>query len=120
MSLNRTVDKEHVSRKATIVVILLCWFMTIFEGYDIVVYGTVVPSLLHYKPWGLNPGQAGAIGSVIVAGMMLGALFVGPFADVFGRRATLIIDLFTFSISMFLCGLSPTPLVFSIFRFIGG
>jgi MFS transporter, AAHS family, benzoate transport protein len=120
MSLNRAIDKKPMFRKATIVVILLCWFMTIFEGYDIVVYGTVVPSLLHYKPWGLNPGQAGTIGSVIVAGMFLGALLVGPFADVFGRRTTMIIDLLVFSISMFLCGLSPTPLMFSIFRFIGG
>lgn len=106
--------------RATITVVLICWFMTIFEGYDIVVFGTVVPSLLHYKPWALNPAQTGAIGSVIVIGMAIGALFVGPLADLFGRRNTVIVDLIIFSVSLFLCGLAPTPLIFSIFRFIGG
>lgn len=120
MSINETIDKKQVFSRVTIMVILICWFMTIFEGYDIVVYGTVVPSLLHYKPWALNPAQAGAISSVIVVGMMLGALCVGPLADVFGRRTTVIINLIVFSISLFLCGIAPTPLVFSIFRFIGG
>jgi MFS transporter, AAHS family, benzoate transport protein len=120
MSINATVDKKPAFSRVTIMVILICWFMTIFEGYDIVVYGTVVPSLLHYKPWALNPAQVGAISSVIVVGMMLGALCVGPLADVFGRRTTVIINLIVFSISLFLCGLAPTPLVFSIFRFIGG
>jgi len=120
MSINETIDKKQAFSRVMLTVILICWFMTIFEGYDIVVYGTVVPSLLHYKPWVLNPAQAGAISSVIVVGMMLGALCVGPLADVFGRRTTVLINLIVFSISLFLCGLAPTPLVFSIFRFIGG
>jgi MFS transporter, AAHS family, benzoate transport protein len=111
---------RSTSNRASVTVVLICWFLTIFEGYDLVVYGTVVPSLLHYKPWTFNPAQAGAIGSVIVIGMIFGALFVGPLADLFGRRNTVIIDLIIFSLSLFLCGLAPTPLIFSIFRFIGG
>jgi AAHS family benzoate transporter-like MFS transporter len=120
MSVEGTNGNTQALRRVTMMVILICWFMTIFEGYDIVVYGTVVPSLLHYKPWAINPAQAGAISSVIVVGMMLGALFVGPLADIVGRRTAVIINLIVFSISLFLCGLAPNPLVFSIFRFIGG
>ena len=120
---NNTVASRNPQQtfgRATVTVVLICWFMTIFEGYDIVVYGTVVPSLLHYKLWSLNPAQAGAISSVIVVGMLFGALCVGPLADVFGRRNTMLLDLIIFSLSLFLCGLAPTPLLFSIFRFIGG
>jgi AAHS family benzoate transporter-like MFS transporter len=112
-------EKPRLSR-ATVIVVLICWFLTIFEGYDIVVYGTVAPALLQYKPWALNPAQVGLISSTIVFGMVFGALLVGPLADVFGRRNTVLADLLVFSISMFLCGLAPNPLVFSIFRFIGG
>src|SRR5579883_2051416 len=114
MSGNTVVSQnpQQASGRATIIVVLICWFMTIFEGYDIVVYGTVVPSLLHYKLWSLNPAQAGAISSVIVVGMLLGALCVGPLADVFGRRNTMLLDLLVFSLSLFLCGLAPTPFVF--------
>jgi AAHS family benzoate transporter-like MFS transporter len=120
---NNTVVSQNPQQtfgRATVIVVLICWFMTIFEGYDIVVYGTVVPSLLHYKHWSLNSAQAGAISSVIVVGMLLGALCVGPLADVFGRRNTMLLDLLVFSLSLFLCGLAPTPFVFSLFRFIGG
>jgi AAHS family benzoate transporter-like MFS transporter len=122
MSSNTVVSRnsQQTFGRATVTVVLICWFMTIFEGYDIVVYGTVVPSLLHYKLWSLNPAQAGAISSVIVVGMLFGALCVGPLADVFGRRNTVLLDLIIFSLSLFLCGLAPTPLMFSIFRFIGG
>jgi len=122
MSSNTVVSRnpQQTFGRATVIVVLICWFMTIFEGYDIVVYGTVVPSLLHYKLWSLNPAQAGAISSVIVVGMLFGALCVGPLADVFGRRNIVLLDLAIFSLSLFLCGLAPTPLVFSIFRFIGG
>lgn len=122
MSNNTVVTQDTTQRfgRVAILVILICWFLTIFEGFDIVVYGTVVPSLLHYKPWHLNPAQAGTIGSVIVLGMLFGALCVGPLADLLGRRTTVIINLLVFSISLFLCGIAPTPLVFSIFRFIGG
>lgn len=122
MSSNTVVSQnpKQMFGRATVIVVLVCWFMTIFEGYDIVVYGTVVPSLLHYKLWSLNPAQAGAISSVIVVGMLLGALCVGPLADLFGRRNTVLLDLVVFPLSLFLCGLAPTPLMFSIFRFIGG
>jgi AAHS family benzoate transporter-like MFS transporter len=112
-------SKQSLSR-AAIIVIFICWFMTIFEGYDVVVYGTVVPSLLHYKPWALNAAQAGIISGILVVGMIFGAFFVGPLADNFGRRNIVILDLLIFSFSLFLCGIAPTPLAFIVFRFIGG
>lgn len=120
MSTAASQNEKQTFGRVTFIVVLICWFMTIFEGYDLVVYGTVVPSLLHYKPWNLNAAQAGAISSLIVIGMILGALLVGPLADLLGRRNTILLDLLVFSISLFLCGLAPSPLVFSIFRFIGG
>jgi AAHS family benzoate transporter-like MFS transporter len=91
--------KQSLSRVA-IIVIFICWFMTIFEGYDVVVFGTIVPSLLHYKPWALNPAQTGVISGILVVGMILGAFIVGPLADKFGRRNTVILDLLIFQ---FLC-----------------
>jgi AAHS family benzoate transporter-like MFS transporter len=30
----------------------LCGFAVGFDGYDLIVYGTVVPALLEYQPWG--------------------------------------------------------------------
>ena len=60
---------------------LLIWglILIVFDGYDIVVYGTVVPVLI--KEWHLSPVQAGALGSYGLFGMMFGAILLGILAD---------------------------------------
>ena len=40
--------------------LLLCALIIIFDGYDLVVYGVVLPVLM--QEWGLTPVQAGALG----------------------------------------------------------
>jgi MFS transporter, AAHS family, benzoate transport protein len=50
---------------------LLCSFSIMFDGYDLIVYGTVVPALLAYEPWALTPEQAGVIGSYAIIGIFL-------------------------------------------------
>jgi AAHS family benzoate transporter-like MFS transporter len=105
---------------ATVLVVVVCWLAIIFEGYDLIVYGTVVPSLLHDRAWSLNPAQAGAIGSYAVIGMLFGALIVGTLTDFVGRKVTLISCVTLFSLAMGGCALAPTPALFSILRFIAG
>ena len=101
-------------------VVIICWLAIIFEGYDLTVYGTIVPALLHYKAWNINAVQAGAIQSYAIIGMLFGALIIGALNDVFGRKRMLITCALIFSLSMGVCAIAPTPLVFSLFRFIGG
>ncbi len=42
---------------------LMCGSAVMFDGYDLIVYGTVVPALLEYQSWGLSPERVGVIGS---------------------------------------------------------
>lgn len=60
-------------------VLFWCALIIIFDGYDLVIYGVVLPMLM--KEWGLSPLQAGALGSYALFGMMFGALFFGPLSD---------------------------------------
>lgn len=46
--------KKGAHRKA-ILAILTCWLLVVFDGYDLIVYGTVQPSLLAMDDWGLTP-----------------------------------------------------------------
>jgi histidyl-tRNA synthetase len=57
-------------------VVLIASLALVFDGYDLVVYGTVVPSLLHDpgQLGPLDPAQAGALGSYALIGVMVGAL----------------------------------------------
>lgn len=99
--------------------LLICsCFIIIFDMFDLVIYGSVIPILM--KEWSLSPVQAGAIGSYGFFGMMLGAIFFGVMADKFGRKNVLILSVVLFSVFTFLCAFTPGPLMFSIFRFIAG
>jgi MFS transporter, AAHS family, benzoate transport protein len=99
---------------------LLIWsfFIIAFDGFDLVVYGTVVPVLI--EEWNLTSVEAGAMGSYGLFGMMFGAIFFGTLADRIGRKNVIAITLILFSLFTFLCGFAETPTLFSTFRFLAG
>lgn len=113
-------DTGRRLRPVNVLVIATCWATLLAEGYDIVSYGTVVPSLLQYGGWSLTPAQAGSIGSYAIIGMLFGALVVGTIGDLIGRRRALVLSISVFSVGMGLCAVAPTPEALGLFRFIAG
>jgi AAHS family benzoate transporter-like MFS transporter len=109
---NSKMNKFHVG------LLIWCCFIIAFDGYDLVVYGSVLPILI--KEWSLSPIEAGAIGSYGLFGMMLGAIAFGILADKFGRKKVIISSIVIFSICTAVCGFAATPLIFSILRFFAG
>ncbi len=99
-------------------VLLWCALIIIFDGYDLVIYGVVLPSLM--AEWGLSAMQAGALGSCALVGMMIGALFFGSLSDRIGRRKTIAFCVILFSGVTALNGLAQSPEVFGLCRFIAG
>jgi AAHS family benzoate transporter-like MFS transporter len=99
-------------------VMWLCALLLIFDGYDLFIYGVVLPVLM--KEWGLTPVQAGALGSYALFGMMFGAFIFGPLADRIGRKKGIAICFLLFSGSTFLNGFAQSPTEFGIYRFIAG
>jgi MFS transporter, AAHS family, benzoate transport protein len=99
-------------------VVAICALMILFDGYDLIIYGNVAPALV--AEWGLAPGDVGRIGAMALVGMLLGALVAGSVSDRVGRRKVVLTSLTWFSISMAVCALAPSALVFEIARFAGG
>jgi AAHS family benzoate transporter-like MFS transporter len=99
-------------------VLFWCALIIIFDGYDLVIYGVVLPSLM--AEWGLSALQAGALGSCALVGMMLGALFFGSLSDRIGRRKTIMICVTLFSGVTALNGLVQSPEAFALCRFVAG
>lgn len=95
-----------------------CFIIILFDGYDLVVYGTVVPVLT--EEWNLSSVEAGAMGSYGLFGMMFGAIFFGTLADRIGRKNVIAVSLILFSLFTLLCGFANTPTMFSTFRFLAG
>ncbi|WP_019339604.1 MFS transporter [Stutzerimonas stutzeri] len=99
-------------------VVSLCALLLIFDGYDLFIYGVVLPMIM--KEWGLTPLEAGALGSYALFGMMFGALVFGTLADRIGRRMGIAICFVLFSGATVLNGFASTPTEFGIFRFLAG
>ena len=104
----------------TIRVVAICLAMILAEGYDVAIYGAVLPMLTHGTNWSLSPFQLGAIASCSLAGMMIGAMFAGTVSDLVGRRRVLLGSVALFSAMMGAAALAPTPMAFVVARVIGG
>jgi AAHS family benzoate transporter-like MFS transporter len=106
--------------RTTLWVIAICWVTIVFDGYDLIVFGAVVPALLEYKEWGLSPEEAGTIGSYALFGMLIGALIAGTITDLVGRRKIILFCITWFSLAMGLCAIAPSPELFGFCRFLAG
>ncbi len=98
----------------------LCWLAVLLDGFDLVVLGAVLPSLLDYRPWGLTPASASLVTTVGLVGMTIGALTIGTLTDVVGRRKALIGAVALFSVFTLLCAFAPGPGAFGALRFLAG
>jgi AAHS family benzoate transporter-like MFS transporter len=107
----------HLSRRG-LVPVIIAWLFVIFDGYDLIVYGTVQGSLM--REWGIGPATAGTVGSLAFLGMMLGALVAGRLSDTFGRRYAIVGSGAVLSVFTAACALAPTYQVFGLFRFVAG
>lgn len=119
----KTLDVNDVIEHARFtpfhwMVICLCALLLIFDGYDLFIYGVVLPTLM--QQWHLTPVQAGALGSYALFGMMFGAFIFGPLADRIGRKKGIAISFVLFSVATFFSGFATTPTEFGCLRFVAG
>ncbi len=110
--------QRRVSGSTMWMVVVLCGLSVAFDGYDLVVYGTTVPSLL--AEWKIGPAEAGRLGSYALIGMLIGALLVGTITDLIGRRRTMIACVIWFSVLTALCAAAGSPEMFGVLRFLAG
>jgi AAHS family benzoate transporter-like MFS transporter len=117
IDVHRLVDGARFNR-FHLRVLAWCALIIIFDGYDLVIYGVVLPALM--QEWNLTPLQAGSLGSYALFGMMVGAMIFGPAADRYGRKWMVAICVALFSSLTFLNGFARDPLEFGICRFLAG
>ncbi len=98
--------------------VLIGWFFVVFDGYDLIVYGTVQTELM--EEWNLNSAQAGTIGSTAFLGMVIGAVWVGRLSDRVGRKFAVIGSVVVLSIFTLACAFAINPWMFGAFRLLAG
>nr|WP_271213373.1 aromatic acid/H+ symport family MFS transporter [Rhodococcus wratislaviensis] len=114
------ISTKH--RASVMWVLVITTTAIVFDGYDLVVYGTVLPVLTRdpSQLGAISPQQAGALGSYALVGVMVGALASGAVGDYLGRRRMMLVNIIWFSAGMGLAALSTSVAAFGAMRFLTG
>jgi len=101
------------------------YFITFVAALGSLLFGFetgVINGTIFYvaKYFGLSPAMKGFVVSVALIGCVIGALFIGKPADLYGRRYILKYMALFFLVSMLMTGLATHLWIFIIGRFIGG
>ena len=115
-------EQEARRRRTVLWVVGLATVGLVFDGYDLVVYGTVVSTLLRdpTQIGVVTPGLAGALGSYALVGVLVGALLAGSVGDIIGRRKVMLFAYAWFSVGMALTALMTSAGTFGLLRFVTG
>lgn len=100
--------------------VLLCWVIVALDGFDLVVLGTVIPTLLSTRELGFDAAGATAVVTTGLVGVGIGALAIGPLADRYGRRRSLIACVSVFSLLTLAVVIAPNVFVFGLLRVLAG
>jgi len=100
MTPDSTLDARR--RRTVVWIVSLATVGLIFDGYDLVVYGTVVSTFLRDPSHigNVTPAIAGALGSYALVGVLVGALLAGTVGDILGRRKVMLFAYAWFSVGM--------------------
>jgi len=114
---HEVIDKGGVSAQQMLVV-GLCMFFNMLDGFDITAMAVVAGSVS--AELGLAADRLGWIFSFALAGMMGGAMVLAPVADIIGRRKLIILAIALIGVSMMLTAAATTLTEFVVLRFISG
>jgi MFS family permease len=98
----------------------LCWLAMVLDGFDLVVLGTVIPTLIKTQDLGFDAVGATYAATISLVGVGIGALFIAPLSDRFGRRRLLVACVLWFSIFTIAVVFAPNVAVFGMFRLLAG
>ncbi len=115
-------QQEARRRKTVVWIVAIATLGLIFDGYDLVVYGAIVPLFLAdpSEIGKVTPGLAGALGSYALIGVLVGALLAGSVGDIIGRRKIMLAAYAWFSIAMGVTALTTSTTAFGLMRFVTG
>ena len=101
-----------------IAALAVCFVLQMLDGMDVLIIAYSAPQII--EQWDLSPQTYGAIFSAGVFGMTLGSVFIAPFADVIGRRKTILATVVVIAVSTVLTALANSTAQMMLLRLITG
>ncbi|MFC4231344.1 MFS transporter [Parasediminibacterium paludis] len=107
-----------MKKYAYLSVIIICFLMNILDGTDVMVISYAAPGIS--KQWLISPQSLGIVFSSALLGMALGAIFVAPRADKFGRRNIVLLCNLIMGLSVFATSWATSIEMLAIMRIVSG
>lgn len=107
MSILNTIETNRM-RPYQWFIVCICMVCNMLDGFDFFAMGFVLP---HLEDGFASSGEKGFLISTGLVGMAIGAIFIAPLADRYGRRTLMLLGLALNSLSMVATALSPTAVL---------
>ena len=101
-----------------VVVVAVCALVTILDGFDLHAIAFTGPVIA--RQWGIEATALGVIFSAAVAGMTLGAAFIGMLGDHFGRRVAVGLSVACFGVFTLATARADSYTELLVYRFLTG
>ena len=98
--------------------IAICFLMSVLDGMDVLVVSYCAPAIA--EDLNLGPKTLGFVFSSGLIGMAIGAIFLAPFADRFGRKKLILASAFIMGFSVLLTAYSENILQLILMRLVSG
>jgi MFS transporter, AAHS family, 4-hydroxybenzoate transporter len=99
-------------------VVMLCASIALLEGFDTQVIAFVVPVVA--GKWGVPVSSFGKVFGAGLAGLMIGALSLGPIADRVGRKTVIVASIFSFGLFSLTTAFAGSISALILLRFLTG
>ncbi len=101
-----------------LVTIAICFLMNMFDGMDVLIISYTAPTIA--KMWTVGPEALGGVFSAGLVGMTIGALFLTPLADTYGRKKIMLISGMIMSMGIFITSYAHNLSELIFMRFVSG
>ena len=98
--------------------IAICFLMSVLDGMDVLVVSYCAPAIA--EDLNLGPKTLGFVFSSGLIGMAIGAIFLAPFADRFGRKKLILASAFIMGFSVLLTAYSQNISQLILMRLVSG
>jgi len=106
IDVGKIIDESNLSR-VSLSVIVLCGLIMLMDGYDYTIINVAAPVIM--KEWDVSKSVFGWVFSAAFFGYLFGAIIFGTLSDRIGRKKTLILSSWVFSIGTLLAYFSHSP-----------
>ena len=102
------------------IILILCWLALLLDGFDLVVLGVAIPSMMEDSRWSFGPAEATLVSTSGLIGMMIGALVISFLTDKFCRRRVMMFAVALFSVFTLILAFTTNVALFTLLRFLAG